>query len=147
MTQPPAPDLLGLLGHRIDDDTVLDVLAAVDPARTFRRDLGRWHWTSKRSGVGVGAEGYVKLITTVCHYADGVERFRRYAGPLPYGLDFTMSRPEVRARLPRPPDFTSIGRADPGADYDTWDLPGHRLVVRYRPGTGTVCRVAVTNDR
>jgi hypothetical protein len=132
-------DLPGLLGRRIDDPTVLAFLHDVDPATDVaRNDEGELRWISYPAGMVVYSDDESARITTVFLYAEGHEGAGRYRGPLPYGLDFAMSQEQVRASLPRPPDFAGDG-------YDSWDWDDHRLVVDYR-GTGTIAMVTVTGD-
>jgi hypothetical protein len=137
MAQRFAADLAALLGLRIDDPAVTEFLHGVDPAtKVIRTDEDEPRWISKQAGMVVYADGESARITTVFLYSEGHQGASQYRGPLPHGLDFSMSKAQVQASVPRPPDFTSD-------EHDTWDFDDHRLVVRYGR-TGTISRATVT---
>ena len=128
-----ADDPVLLLGRPMKDPDVLAWLARIDPRPKFTSDGASYDWSSPKHGIDVQAHRDSKVITTV-FLSSGPKG--RYAGALPAGLAWTLTRDEVRGRLAAPPAFT-------GPAHDTWDTESHRLVVRYGPD-GHPVRVSVT---
>ncbi len=130
-----------LLGKVINSKEELDYFASLDPKSSVKRTHGRKKWISKAAGMEVDSEETADRVTTVFLYNDGYDRFRQYAGPIPHGISFNMTRDEVRKTMKSPPDYSDRG----GEIFDTWDLPDHRFIVSYEK-TGRIEIITVTGD-
>ncbi len=117
-------DLQQIVGQSISSPSVTSFTAGLNEAvKTSSDDEGRTdYYVYKRAGVELVADAASSRITTVfLKNLGGVT----YAGALPYGLRFEMSRADVRA-LMRAPDL-----ADDDLGFDAWEEGDYRLRVEY----------------
>lgn len=74
---------------------------------------------------GVPPQGDAPVLAAVFLYGEGNDEFSPYAGELPRGIAFSMSRPQLRERLGESALF------DEDFNTEAWDLDGLRLFVDY----------------
>jgi hypothetical protein len=114
-----------LLGKDIRSPEVLGFLAAVDPAKTVRRENGELRWFSRQAGLQVNAER--QGIKTLFFYGEGSDGCRQYAGRLPHALRFDMGFAEMAEAIGQPGAANSEG-----GQY--WRLDGYTLVASVKGG-------------
>ncbi len=130
-----------LLGKVIDAPDVVEYQKGLDPKAKVKKQDGQKMWWSKPAGMEIQSEMTESRITSVALYADGVERYKQYAGAIPRGLSFKQSRTEVRKLMKVKPNFSGDG-SEP---YDTWDTDEYRLIVNY-DDSGNIATVSLTGD-
>jgi hypothetical protein len=138
-------NLSDLFGVRADSQQMQSVFAHFNTLR--RPELAEsdtYHdWVLvRRAGVELGftEENYHKgesstlwgngelLFTQVYFYA-GFDDVAQYSGELPFGVRWSDSREEVRARL------SELAHTLHSSDVsDAWDVPGYRMTVHYSAG-------------
>jgi hypothetical protein len=80
-------------------------------------------------------------VRAVFLYAQGVEAFAQYAGPLPAGLSFASCRADVRAALGEPAmamDAGGVGLMAIEHGFDRYEHQGQYVRFEYLPDNGTV---------
>jgi hypothetical protein len=86
------------------------------------------------AGVSVSVTPNTGRIFMVVFYGPGAKRFSAYGNPLPEGLAFAMTRPEVE-KLVGPADVSK-------GDEQAWKRATYRLGIRYLK-TGRIRRVTI----
>jgi hypothetical protein len=138
MSKDFSKDLPALLGKAIDDADVTSYLKTLDPAEAVRlTSLKEPRWISEDAGLVVYAQPKTRRITDVFTYAEGHEGYKQFKGPLPHGIDFSMSMDAVKACFPRAPNFSS-------PEHCTWDFEEYRIIVRFK--SDAIIRVTLTSD-
>jgi len=135
-------DTLTLLGRTSSDPAVvalLGTLGIAQPIKPPKRDQEYRGVEAKAFGIGLNfsraedldlpgvqdlPEGTL-VVSTVFLFAERVQKHRQYQGVLPHGLEFGMSRDQVRALLGEP-HWTS-----PMLPVDRWHYDSYRFVVHF----------------
>lgn len=137
MSQDFSKNLPALLGKEIDDGDVTSFLKTLDKAEAVRlTSLKEPRWISEDAGVVVYAQPKTRRISDIFMYAEGHEGYKQFKGPLPHGLDFSMSMDAVKGCFPRKPDFSSDVHC-------AWDFEDYRIVVSF---AGGITNVGLTSD-
>jgi hypothetical protein len=125
-----------LVGASIDMPDVRAFLAKLAPsAQVFDAD-GEPRWLSHEAGLEVHAEPSTRRITTVMLFPEGVSDYHAYAGPLPEGVTFSMSREQLKAHLGKAPDIS-------GELHDKWQHGTHGFIVQYKK-SGSIRKISLT---
>ncbi|HEY8994221.1 MAG TPA: hypothetical protein VIM71_06150 [Lacunisphaera sp.] len=103
--------LLAILGKNISGKEAQALIASPDSKSESQRhllndplggkDYGRTYWTYKDHGMEIHTDDD-GIVTDIIFYSERADGFSRYQGPLPYGLDFTMSRSVVEKTIGAP---------------------------------------------
>jgi hypothetical protein len=125
-----------LVGASIDSPDVRAFLAKLAPsAQVFDAD-GEPRWLSHEAGLEVHGEPSTRRITTVILFPEGVDGYHAYAGPLPGGVTFAMSRDQLRTHLGRAPDIS-------GERHDKWEHDTYGFIVQYKK-SGPIRDISLT---
>ena len=116
-------DPADLLTKSLSDASVRAELAKIDAAGEYSDLAGSYYWQSRPAGLALVAAGDAQTITTVFFYAEGVKKYEQYAGALPKGLKFGMTRDDVRQLLGQP-DLTRPA-------LDRYNRDTHDLAAEY----------------
>jgi hypothetical protein len=130
-------DPVQLLGRDLKSPEVSTWLRSVDPKTKVVVLDRKPRWVSKVAGLEIQCPFDSSLVTTVSFYAEGVDDFRKYKGPLPHKVTFDMKRPQVLAAVGAKPDFSSD-------EHNAWDFEDYRFIVMYEGND--IQSVAVTGD-
>jgi hypothetical protein len=114
-----------LVGPSIDDPDLGQWLKRLDPGAGVEKTAsGKPYWSSDPVGLELQAAAKSRRITTAYFYNEGTDGFRQYGHPLPHGLSFGMTPPDVRKSLKVPADMQS-----PEGDAVRYD--SYTLMVEY----------------
>jgi hypothetical protein len=86
----------------------------------------------KRRNIGDGPF----LLTAIFFSSGDDPDYKRYAGELPRGLKWTMTRDQALELLGKPDESPANGK-------DRWHAPNHRLIVRYSAEGKAITDVSV----
>ncbi len=132
----PYEKLVALLGKRVDDPAVNELLAkagkvTIKPDYVIAKEAGFDFSLDRPEGAKR------KVLSTLFLFPDGYDRHRGYAD-LPEGFAFS-TRAELLATLPAPESSWKIGKgkvpvSTDGVAHDTWSVGGLDVCVSYRQG-------------
>lgn len=131
-------DISALLGRSVDDAEVQTFFAKLDDRVKVTSDEGELFWVAYGVGMEVLAVLPSRRITTVLTYAEKTQspEQKQYSGKLPHGLDFAMSREQVKTQMGSAPWKSGRG-------HDAWDFGRYYLTVTYSKA-GNVHTIAVS---
>lgn len=115
-----------VLGAKVGSELVRRLFVELEATPIISQDDDLLDVASAEAGVLLTADAESGFIHTIYMYGEeGQKGFSSFPGALPKGLEFSFDRDRVRATLVSAPDYA-------GSNYDTWDFPTYRLVVRYK---------------
>lgn len=77
------------------------------------------------------------VVSAIFFYAEGVQGHKRFGGTLPHGLDFKLSRSDIKTR------FGAVAWSSPVLPIDRWVFSDHELTIWFSPSTALISHVIV----
>ena len=133
-------DLLSLLGVKLDEVAKSAFVRSSHEQPKTELIEDRFYMEMPESGLGFIAplDG---TVMTIQLYAEGLDGYKGFVGPLPEGISFPNSRSDVRNKLGQPCDSGGGAATQFFGKAPTWDLydrDSYSLHIQYADGDETI---------